>query len=447
MSCVSTPTATQFGTFTTEDVSTSLSQQVTTLAPTTSTILSTICPTATASNSTIADCTTSTILTTIDGGTSTITVPVPITVTVTTSSPTATLFSTSCGDNVSQPPSTSTTSSTVSTPPTSSQFSSSTSTFTSTTISSSTSVNADGSTIIVSYTSTFLATSTSTQAVNNTSSSSTNVTPIAAGVAGGVGGLVLLAFVYWFCFRRKRRDDYLDDIKFPPMPDHHGKPNLVDDLDVPPPDPYPFGHPSNNYANVASPPPHNMAAYPVGPYDPPIAHQRNPSASAMSSNGTNPYTGYVSTNGTSSPPPTTPGSEGIAHGPSNGHAARPMLSVANPGPNANMTYPPDVKDRTLYLRADTGYEYHEPSGAGSSSAAIAQQQGGSSTSVPQMSPQPVIQHQDGGLVQHPGSSSGQQEIPSAISNPPSPPREDPPRPSQDANNKNVRVEAPPAYSE
>ena len=245
------------------------------------------------------------------------------------------------------------------------------------------------------------------------------------------------------------------------MPDHHAKPNLGEDLDMARPDPYPFGHPAHTYS---SPPqstvpqsivPQTLADYPVGLYDPPIPHRRNPSASALSSDGTNPYAGYVSAGGTSSPPPTTHGSEGSAQGSSHPHSPRPMLSVANPGPNAAMTYPPDVKDRTLYLRADTGYEYHGPVGASSSSAAIAPQQTGSSMSVPQMSPPPVVQHQDGGAVSQPGPSTSSSQ-PNVIQTgdgatsqqqSPGPREEKRQRPSRDANNDGRAVEAPPAYSE
>lgn len=172
----------------------------------------------------------------------------------------------------------------------------------------------------------------------------------------------------------------------------------------------------------------------------------------MSSDGTNPYTGYVSVNGSSShpPPPTIHSSEDRANGLSN---HRPMLGVANPGPNANVTYPPDVKDRTLYLRADTGYQYRDPSGAGSSSTAITQQQTGSP--APQSPPQPLIQHQDGGVVQSPVAASSsrplfvdqestvsvsQQSVQSSRD-------ETHPRPSQDVDSSAARREAPPAYSE
>ncbi|KAI0780400.1 hypothetical protein BD413DRAFT_607713 [Trametes elegans] len=258
MSCVSVPTATRFSTFTTDSVSTSFSDSVSTLAPTTTTIESVSCVPTSSGNATTSSCSTIQTVSTIDGGATTVQVPVVITIPITSSSPTATLFSTSCTDNGSisnnPPPDTSTTTSSTSTATATTTVVVTTSVATEVTFQ--TSFTSDGSVVITSGTSTtFVPTSTTETtsvpvATGGTSSGSSDTSAIIGGVVGGVAGAIVLSVVAWFFLRKRRRYDFDDELFLhDPMHDDHtknvlrkngGEKHAVPDLDAEP-RPYLYG--------------------------------------------------------------------------------------------------------------------------------------------------------------------------------------------------------------
>ncbi|OAX41562.1 hypothetical protein K503DRAFT_854571 [Rhizopogon vinicolor AM-OR11-026] len=227
MSCVSSPTATEYTTITTYTTSTSLSQSVGSNQASVTTIVQQTCVatgTLSGSNTGCVSSTDVTLVSTIGGGGgSTAQVPVIVTVSVTETQPTNTLYAT-CSDGstqpqnapstTSQPTSTSTALSVTttvlveSTPPPSiiSQE-------TSTTLS-----NGDvvATTIITTstlppssvYVPSIIANPTAT---GSQSGSGTNVAPIVGGVIGGFVGLILIVTALWyFCRKRTSWDDIFD---------------------------------------------------------------------------------------------------------------------------------------------------------------------------------------------------------------------------------------------
>lgn len=284
---------------------------------------------------------------------------------------------------------------------------------------------------------------------------------------------------------KKRDEDYnFNDIKFPPLPAHHTQMSSSDEIDGPIPDPYMYGRLNNNQTPAGGQPqqvsglPHSVPPSkfdtspidrrrpselsPTGTYgyahgapsSPPrpyenssASHHRNPSAvngmgsatphgyfgyvdneqvpnrlnpsvlSGMGPAGPNVYPGYP--HEASSPPPTTYRTDGSNLNPSQPSNTHTPLTVANPGPDA--TFPRDMKDRTIYLRADTGYEIHGlPANSSPSSFGVTQPHAESSSAKllpsppPAQStppPEPVIQHQDAGAVyQSEGSTSSRRPV-------------------------------------
>ncbi|KAI0072796.1 hypothetical protein K474DRAFT_333286 [Panus rudis PR-1116 ss-1] len=457
MSCNTIPTATQFGTFTTDSLSTSFSTAVSTLPPTVTTILQTTCQTATLSgNATTTECSTSTSVSTIAGGTTTVTIPVTITVPITSSTPTATLFSTSCESGVtpnpgptqsqSSGPSSDPASSAPSSIPPSSSLS----------VATSASTLPNGQVTTIEMTSTYLVTPTTTQLAPSRQSNNNITVPVAAGVGGGVGAIILILIIWWL-FRRYRKNKYdidLDDIKFPPMPAHHGPKDEVD-LDGPLPEPYTYQPPGHNAPSGLDDMQHHEGLYGSQQMGYPKALQQNLAATRMGdtpgAGPSMPYNGYPSP---SSPgqqsgvsPATTQRSPSTSYGPS--HQAHPPLVVANPAPNSSTTYPPDIKSRTLFLRPE-GYEMH---GGGSTSLPNPHQQsplpsgssGSFSPSTAATTP-PVVQHQDAGVVS-PGPSARTPNSGEAdVRRPAAGRSEKGPRPNVDADTRNDDP-PPPAYSE
>ncbi|EJD02184.1 uncharacterized protein FOMMEDRAFT_168704 [Fomitiporia mediterranea MF3/22] len=216
MSCVSTPTSTQFSTVVTTSVSTSFTESVTTIPGTTSTVVTTSClQTGDVSALSVPgdpSCISSTVITTttvIGGGTSTTQVPVAtVTDSITSLVPTNTLFA-PCTDTTSSTTSFTDTSTTIVATPTTTITSSSQSTL------------ADGQVtqVFVTLTSVLPPTSSvvntsvpapTTQAGGNgDSNSGTALGAIIGGSVGGFLGLLAIVGVVWF-FRRRRNN--FDDI-------------------------------------------------------------------------------------------------------------------------------------------------------------------------------------------------------------------------------------------
>ncbi|KAH9900845.1 hypothetical protein C8Q73DRAFT_221032 [Cubamyces lactineus] len=222
MSCVTVPTATQFSTFTTDSVSTSFSNSISTLSPATTTIDSVTCVPTSSGNVTTSSCSTSEVVSTVGGGTTTIQVPIQVTIPITSSSATATLFSTSCSDGTTgspNPPPSNTT--------TNDQTSTSTVIVTTsipTQVTFQSSFTSDGNVIVTSgTTTTFVVVTTAVPVSTGTgqvSGGSTDTSAIVGGVVGGVAGAIVLSFVAWFLLRKRRRYDFDDDL-FLPQPIHH----------------------------------------------------------------------------------------------------------------------------------------------------------------------------------------------------------------------------------
>ncbi|KAI0332602.1 hypothetical protein GY45DRAFT_1344573 [Cubamyces sp. BRFM 1775] len=266
MSCVSVPTATQFSTFTTDSVSTSFSNSVSTLSPATTTIDSVVCVPTSSGNVTTSSCSTSEI----------------VTIPITSSSATATLFSTSCSDTGNtgspNPPSNTTTNG---------QESTSTVVVTTTIptqVTFQSSFTSDGNVIVTSgTTTTFVVVTTSVPLSTGQVSSggSTDTSAIVGGVVGGVAGAIVLSFVAWFLLRKRRHYDFDDDL-FLPQPTHHDdQPKNVlrrpgekgPSLDAEP-RPYTYGALSNSSAGPSSathtPSTENAPAFGYSrPYSPP----------------------------------------------------------------------------------------------------------------------------------------------------------------------------------
>ncbi|KAI0636444.1 hypothetical protein C8Q77DRAFT_1154383 [Trametes polyzona] len=206
MSCFTTPTATEFATFTTSSLSTSFSDSVSTLDPTVTTIQSVSCVPTTNGTVTSSSCSTVNSVSTIAGGTTTVQVPVVATVPITSSSPTATLFSTSCSSGGTPPPDTTATTTTVVI-----------TTAVPITVTFQSSFTSDGTVVFTSGTSTTVTTveTTSTSLVaptGSSSSGSSNTDAIVGGAVGGAVGAVILGVVAWFLFRRRRKYDFDDDL-------------------------------------------------------------------------------------------------------------------------------------------------------------------------------------------------------------------------------------------
>ncbi|KAI0374641.1 hypothetical protein BV20DRAFT_960777 [Pilatotrama ljubarskyi] len=223
MSCVSTPTATQFATFTTNSLSTSFTDSVSTLSPSVTTITSVSCVPTTNGTVTTSSCSTLEAVSTIGGGTTMVQVPVVVTIPITSSSPTATLFSTSCSDggslsSPSQDPPTTSTTTVVET----------TSVLTVVTFQSS--FTSDGTVVFTTGTSTTLVqvatteTTTSASTAAPSPSGSSNSSAIIGGAVGGVVGAIILTLALWFLLRRKRRYNFDDDLFLhDPLQDDHSK--------------------------------------------------------------------------------------------------------------------------------------------------------------------------------------------------------------------------------
>ncbi|KAI0689430.1 hypothetical protein BC835DRAFT_1369022 [Cytidiella melzeri] len=219
--CVTTPTATQFGTVTTNSLSTTASASETTLPASVTTIESTVCTTLSAGVT--GDCVTSEIVSTISPAqVITTQIPVVVTVPVTLTTPIATLFGTTCsGGSISS------ISSSVTPPPVSSSSipQSSTSTLpptTSDTVIQSSSTLPGGSVVVVSSTSTTVITPTTVVPVSGKGGSPTNLGAIIGGVVGGVALIAAILLLVLFCLRKrhKNRDDDFDhtDGKINPFP-------------------------------------------------------------------------------------------------------------------------------------------------------------------------------------------------------------------------------------
>ncbi|TFK54686.1 hypothetical protein OE88DRAFT_1731998 [Heliocybe sulcata] len=244
MSCNTVPTATQYTTVVSESLSTSFSNEVTTLPASVTTIVSDSClATGTVGNST--GCISSTEVTAVStiaaGSESTVQVPAVLTITVTQTQATATLYSTSCsnGDTTQPPTSPPTPPPTSPTPPpsdTSHSSSSSTSFTTSSVLTTSTPMStyttsaattlADGAvvTTVLTLTSTGTptavyvptsvpATPQSNQGGSGGSHSNVALAPIIGGTIGGVVGLLALVGIIWLMWRRRRYnfDDIFND--------------------------------------------------------------------------------------------------------------------------------------------------------------------------------------------------------------------------------------------
>ncbi|KLO14922.1 hypothetical protein SCHPADRAFT_888942 [Schizopora paradoxa] len=222
--CVSSATSTQFGTITSNSVSTSFSSSVTTLAGSVTTIASTSClssstPTGTGGGS--PTCVSSTVInsvSTIAGAVSTVQVPVVTTIPVVVTQATATLFGSSCStvDSGSTPNSSPTPDSTSPTnSPTSPTNSPTSPTSTpSSTSSPSTTAFTTEVTVIQGTTVTSIVPLSSVQPDSGSSGShsSSNLGPILGGIFGGVFGLVLIVGVIWWILRRRSRwDDIFDE--------------------------------------------------------------------------------------------------------------------------------------------------------------------------------------------------------------------------------------------
>ncbi|KAI0340036.1 hypothetical protein BDW22DRAFT_432189 [Trametopsis cervina] len=223
--CQTIPTATLFGTVTSDSLETSSSASTTTIPASVTTITTSSCAVV---SGVTGSCVPTDVVSTISPEQVVTTqVPIVITVPVTATNPTATLFSTSCSDITSPPVSSdsgsSASSSSVSTlPPT-----------TSLSVIQSSSTLPGGSIIIVYSTSTTVVTPTTLVPVSSGhSGSSTNLGAIIGGVVGGVAFIAAIVLLVFFCIRRrhKNRDDDFDHVdgKIYPFPirlhKNHNKP-------------------------------------------------------------------------------------------------------------------------------------------------------------------------------------------------------------------------------
>ncbi|OCB88006.1 hypothetical protein A7U60_g4791 [Sanghuangporus baumii] len=363
MSCVSTPTATQFETITSTSVSTSFSESITTLPDTTSTDFITSCLSSadiTLSGSSsvgIGTCVSSTVITSttvIDGGVSTTQVPFEITNSFTSTVPTNTLFA-QCTDDTTSDTTPSTTSSTTSlttspttSPTVSTEFSQTSTTVvvtpTTTLTSSQDTTLSDGQTtqIVVTLTSLLPPTSSvlsssvpvaTTQANDNDGGSSSTLGPIIGGTLGGFAGLLLIVGAIWF-FRRRRTN--WDDIFEKDYEEYSGNKPLtpgrarmldLEDEPVRPaeantePKPYIYGLVGSKTAN---PPSLDAGLIPAG----------NASKASLSSHGRTPSTTPLMNNAAASRPASSgdsnhvSGTNGVSPSPSSAAGGR----SGSPGP-------------------------------------------------------------------------------------------------------------------
>ncbi|KAL7283798.1 hypothetical protein ACG7TL_003236 [Trametes sanguinea] len=394
MSCSSVATATEFTTITSDSLSTSFSDSISTLPATTTTIDSLSCVPTTTGNVTTSSCSTVETVSTIAGGTTTVQVPVVLTIPVTTSSPTATLFSTTC-------------SSTSDISPTDTPTSTSTSVVTTTvatTVTFQSSFTSDGSVIFTSGTSvsSIVTQSTQTSLVTGTPSSheSSNTSAIVGGAVGGGIGAIILSLVAWFLLRRHRRYDFDDDLLFPDaIHDDHNSKNVlrrngekgaVIDAE---PRPYTYGAlssagpsstahtPSNEgapggagYGRPAAGPPLQMGQsnnLPAAPYPMPMPAQSYPSHSGMSSpsGSGGPYTSNQSLPMPLAAPPPSSASPSAAASTSTatnpgGYDPRRPLHVVNDYPGQPMgSVPPHLAAAMqgyLPSQSEKAQAYHHP---------------------------------------------------------------------------------------
>ncbi|KAI0672693.1 hypothetical protein C8Q78DRAFT_1077038 [Trametes maxima] len=455
MSCVTVPTATQFATLTTDSVSTSFSDRVSTLAPTTTTIDSVSCTPITTGNTTTSSCSTVENVSTIAGGTTTVQVPILLTIPITSTSPTATLFSTSCTDSgqVSVPVSTTTTSTTTvvvtTSVPTEITFQSS---FTS-----------DGSVIVTSGTSTTVTEVTQTSVLpittgsSSPSNSSSDTSAIVGGAVGGVVGAVVLSLIAWFFLRKKRRYDFDDELFLhdPGQLDDHPKNVLRKNGEKGPtidaePRPYTYGALSSPGPSSSAPTPSTEGPPLNVNYSRPISPPRPPPIQII------PVSQPISGNAYLTTPRPTPSQHTSLSTPS-------VYSGTFPGtPSPPMTPPAGPSSSTSTITVTAGYDQRRALQVvnGYPSASV------SAASVPLQSEKAQIYlHPDRGLTtlsERPEASGSSTYIPripgppQGAGAPPAPiPPSDPSRGPfvhQDAgraplSRKATEADAPPAYTE
>ncbi|CCM03809.1 uncharacterized protein FIBRA_05957 [Fibroporia radiculosa] len=232
MSCYSTPTATDFSTFTSTDVSTSYTTTITPIDPIVTTVSS--CTVFTIETEPVRSC--GMVVSTVAGGTqSSVQVPVVITKTYTQSVATATQFATVCGSEPpSQPVSSDPTSSGVfgvsSSPPTlasvTNDSSASLSVYDTTIYEKSTTTLLGGSVRTTQFISTAVVTSSINSPAgvantNNASSGTSTPKNLTGSIIGAIiGGLIAFAFLaYLFAkfFRRRKRhtlEEPEEDVKY-----------------------------------------------------------------------------------------------------------------------------------------------------------------------------------------------------------------------------------------
>ncbi|GBE90221.1 hypothetical protein BKA93DRAFT_803008 [Sparassis latifolia] len=227
--CFSTPTATQFGSTVVNSVSTSFSNSGTSVSPSVTTIVTDSCVVSASGNVTVTGCVTSSIVSTIrGGGDSTVQVPIVLTIPVTQSSPTATLYGTTCnksGTSSSVSSFAPAPSMAPSSPPTPTPTSVSSNQQSSSSSSSSSSINSvittavpttivyqssstlpGGSVVVSQMTETSTVITTLASSPTPTSGSSSNTGAIVGGIAGGAVALAILLLLAFFCVRRQRRN-------------------------------------------------------------------------------------------------------------------------------------------------------------------------------------------------------------------------------------------------
>ncbi|KAI0351492.1 hypothetical protein OH77DRAFT_1524031 [Trametes cingulata] len=415
MSCVSTPTATQFATFTTSSVSTSFSDSVSTLSPTVTTVTSHARG---------------------GGGTTTVQVPVAVTIPITSSSPTATLFSTSCSDNgsVTTPPPDTVNTSTTTVVETTSVLTAVT--FQSSFTSNGIVVTTTGTSTTFVQVATTQTTVVSTGSAAPSSSGSSNTSAIVGGAVGGVVGAIVLTLALWFLLRRKRRYDFDDDLFLHnSLQDDHSKNVLRKNGEKGPvidaePRPYTYGALSSSAGpSSTAQTPSTENAPPLGygkPYPPPRlpplqigpgnvlppAPRPVPPPSNVSS-----ASAYSSTHANTQPYPVPPpASASMSTLTTSGGVYDPRgpLHVVNDSaamlPPPMVLSPPSEKSQ-IYLHPDRGlttvHERSEGSGSTSHFPRGAGSDGVGSTPPPVPRPDPprapaVYQAQDAGRVSSPG---------------------------------------------
>ncbi|KAH8099628.1 hypothetical protein BXZ70DRAFT_238947 [Cristinia sonorae] len=439
--CTPIPTATEFATVTTNSVSTSLSESITTFPPQTTTITTTLCVSIFSGSDSSASlfCQTDSSVSTIPASFSTSTIPSTITVPVTITSPTATLFTTACSSNTTPPPQDSTTS---------------TSTSTSTVESSTTLPNGEVS--VTRYTTTVTSISTLSPQDNlNGKSSKPNIGAIAGGSAGGVILLLVIGFAIWYCFGRKSRDEVdfglQEDLDVHPYPVRHQKypRGPIDDDVVEPKHEYQYGQLNSN-ATTPSGYDHSadgrlVGAGPAGgisPWDPGhgSGHGMNIGAPPGGSSGyaAGPSTGYGGTSATSpvttasNIPPSTyphasyPNYPSQSYPPTQGYPSQPY-PPQQPLSNHFVPAPVPAVPISVSGRSDSSRgpgsidspvpftNSRAPLTVANPDASYTPYNDPRDTKYPPQptasSSQPLLQHQDGGAVPLPGASSSSSSRP------------------------------------